>query len=171
MPRAEPRRRSAVPVTISPSAATSAIHRGNPVNGSVEPETRATVPSTPCFAGFAFGVESAVCVPATLPAFVVGATVVPGAVAGATTAAGVTTAGGVMTWPGGVEPLVQTSPVGVTTVELEVELTCCFATPLPRCLPFPCRAACEVVVIVVTLVEPQTELVITCRLWVGVQLA
>jgi hypothetical protein len=117
-------------------------------------------------------------VPATLPAFVVGAAVVPGAVAGVTTVAGGTAAGGVMTCPGGVvtcpggvELLTQTSPVGVTTVELEVEPTCCFAMPLPRCLPFPCRAACEVVVIVVTLVEPQTELVTTRVVWAGAQLA
>jgi hypothetical protein len=59
---------------------------------------------------------------------------------------------------------VQTSPVGVTTVELEADVTSCFAVPLPGCLPLPWRAACDVVVIVVTVFEPQTELVRTC--WV-----
>ena len=94
----------------------------------------------------------------------------PAAVTGATTVTGVTLyCDDWTTWPG--ELVMQTSPVGVTTVELEVDVTWCFAVPLPRCLPLPWRAACDVVVIVVTVFEPQTELVSTCCVWVAVQAA
>jgi hypothetical protein len=96
------------------------------VNGKVEADTFATVPSTPCCAFAAccaFGVVSAACAPATLPVLVVaGAAALPAVVTGATTVTGVTLdCDDWTTWPG--ELLVHTSPVGVTTVELEVEVT------------------------------------------------
>src|SRR4051812_22839548 len=65
-----PRRRAVRPAAISPSATRSAIHTGKPVNGSVEPATFDTVPSTPP-AGF--GLTIVAFAPSTPPAFCVGA--------------------------------------------------------------------------------------------------
>ena len=81
-----PRRQAVRPAAISPSATSSATHTGKPVNGSVEPATFATVPSTPP-AGF--GLTIVAFAPRTPPALCVGAAFAVPCVAGA----GVTGAG------------------------------------------------------------------------------